>query len=361
MAALGMLLMLGSTAIADICRSIEAELATSNRPVSARDRQSANRAAVEAQRIYAHMRAIGCDRPGLFFLAVAPPECRSLRAQFAELQSQSQAVPVLSEARRQQLLSMFAANNCRTAARAPEPRSVPLTAGIFDTGIRRRGELDSTDIDRPQVVTRMRGNPVCVRMCDGYFFPLGHRSATLFQDGDSLCQALCPAAEMRIFFQTGEIESARNTDGELYAEMDNAFRYRKTFDASCTCRQRGETWGERQSVIINPDIPGQPNGFDILNGDPADQADAPLRGMTPVPGRQRDERLFGNRPPPVPKVPPQPTEVPADKVVPADQGEMREMRGRDGVKRSVRVIAPELSPDPSAAREPPVPGRGPSP
>jgi len=198
-------------------------------------------------------------------------------------------------------------------------------------------------------------------MCDGYFFPLGHRSATLFQDGDSLCQALCPAAEMRIFFQTGEIESARNTDGELYAEMDNAFRYRKTFDASCTCRQRDEIWGERQSVIINPDIPGQPNGFDILNGDPADQADAPLRGMTPVPGRQRDERLFGNRPPPVPKVPPQPTEVPADKVVPADQGEMREMRGRDGVKRSVRVIAPELSPDPSAAREPPVPGRGPSP
>jgi len=360
-AAFGMLLMLAGTAVANVCRSIEAELATGGRAPSVREQQMAQRSAVEAQRLFAHMQAIGCDRSGFLFFAVAPPECRVYRAQFAELQAQSQAGSPLTEARRRQLQSMLVTNNCRISARAPEPRSLPLTGGLFDDGIRRPGELDSSDIDPPPVVPRVRGNPVCVRLCDGYFFPLGSRSPSLLEDGDALCQALCPASDTRVFFQSGNIEGARNSNGELYGDMRNAFRYRKTYDASCACRQQGETWGERQSVIINPDNPGQPHGFDILNGEPADQADAPLRGMTPIPGRQRDERLFGNRAPPAPKVPPKPPDVPADKVVPADQGEMREIRGRDGVKRSVRVIAPELSLDPSAAKTPPVPGRGPSP
>ena len=361
MAAVGMLLMLGGAAFADICRAIEAELAAGSRASSAREQQRSQRAAVEAQRLFAHMRSIGCDRTGLFFFATAPPECRGYRAQLADLQAQSQAAAPPNGARRRQLQSMLITYNCRTPPQPPEPRSVPLTAGLFDSGIRRRGELDTLDIDQPPIVRRLRGRPICVRMCDGFFFPLENRNALLRDEGDSLCQSLCPAAKTKLFFQTNRIEDARDSAGALYADTRNAFRYRKSYDASCSCRPRGETWGERQSVIINPEDSGQPNGFDILNSDPAGQADAPLRGMTPIPGRQRDVRLFGNRPPPMPTVPPLPPDVPADRLIPGDQGVVREIRGRDGLKRSVRIIAPELSPDPSAAGAPPTPGRGPGP
>jgi hypothetical protein len=351
-------------ALANICRSIEAELASVSRGPSSRERQIAGRAAVEAQRLYAHMRSIGCDRQTfLFFGQPPPPECRGYRGQLAQLQSASRAAYGPDEGRRRQLMSMLVSNNCRTSPNAPDARSGPLTAGLFDDGTRRRGEISSDDIDRPRIEARIRGaggKAVCVRTCDGYYFPLHMRGAALQEDGDKVCQSLCPATETRIFFNPGEIENARSPDGETYSDLENAFRYRKTYDASCFCRRPGEAIGEGQARILNPPDRVSGEGFDVLNRDPDD--DAPLRGMTPVPGRKQDTRLFGNRPPPAPPAPPQPPpDVPADRMVTSEQGEVREMRGKDGVTRSVRVIAPELSRAPSEAATPSAQGRAPAP
>ncbi len=331
-------------AVANVCRGIEAELATMSRGPSARERQNAGRAAMEAQRLYAHMRSIGCERQAfLFFGQPAPAECGGYRTRLAQLQAASRAAYAPDEGRRRQLMSMLVSYNCKTM---PDARSVPLTAGFLDDGTRRRGEIDSSDIDRPRIESRIRsvgGKAVCVRTCDGYYFPLHVRGASLREDGDALCQSLCPAAETRIYFKPGELEAARSSQGETYSELENAFRYRKTYDASCVCRRQGGAIGEDQPQLLSPLDQGAGGGFDILNGDPPDE-DAPLRGMMPLPGRKQDTRLFGNRPPPEPPAPPQPPpEVSADRLVTSDQGEIREMRGRDGVTRTVRVIAPELS------------------
>ena len=71
----------------------------------------------------------------------------------------------------------------------------------------------------------------CVRLCDGRFFPVAPRTgATPVQ----ICSALCPAARIKIF-QGAEISHARAADGTRYADLDNAFLYRKTLVASCTC------------------------------------------------------------------------------------------------------------------------------
>jgi Protein of unknown function (DUF2865) len=352
-------------AMANVCRSIEAELSTISRGPSPRERQLAGRAATEAQRLHAHMRSIGCDRQAFLFFGQPPPaECGGYRARLAQLQAAGRAAYGPDEGRRRQLMSMLVSYNCRTSPTAPEARSVPLTAGLFDDGSRRRGVIDSSDIDRPRIESRVRsvgGKAVCVRTCDGYYFPLHVRNASLREDGDALCQSLCPAAETRIYFKPGEIEAARSSEGEAYGDLENAFRYRKTYDASCSCRRPGETIGEGNPNVLNPleAVPG--NAFDVLNRDPLDE-DAPLRGMTPVPGRKQDARLFGNRPPPEPPAPPQPPpDVPADRLVTSDQGEIREMRGRDGVTRTVRVIAPELSRGPSAAAAPSVQDHAPAP
>ncbi len=360
--AASVLLTTAQSALANVCRSIEAELAAVTRGPSSRERQIAGRAAVEAQRLHAHMRSIGCDRQTFLFFGQPPPvECGGYRARLAQLQAAGRAAYGPDEGRRRQLMSMLVSHNCRTSPSVP---SGPLTAGLFDDGTRRRGEISSDDIDRPRIESRIRsvgGKAVCVRTCDGYYFPLHVRSASLREDGDAVCQSLCPATETKIFFNPGEIENARAPDGQTYGGLDNAFRYRKSYDASCFCRRPGDSIGEGQPQVLNPLDRSSGPGFDILNGDPLDE-DAPLRGMTPVPGRKTDTRLFGNRPPPQPPAPPQaPPDVPADRMVTSDQGEVREMRGKDGVTRTVRVIAPELSRAPSGAAVPLVQDRAPSP
>jgi Protein of unknown function (DUF2865) len=362
--AASLMLAVAQPAVANICRSIEAELSSVSRGPSSRERQIAGRAAVEAQRLYAHMRSIGCDRQTFLFFGQPPPsECGSYRGRLAQLQSASRAAYGPDEGRRRQLTAMLVSHNCRATPAAPEARSVPLTAGLFDDGTRRRGEINSDDIDRPRIEARIRGTSgkaVCVRTCDGYYFPLHVRGASLREDGDAVCQSLCPATETKIFFNPGEIEDARSPDGETYGDLANAFRYRKTYDASCFCRRPDEAIGEGRAQVLNPLDRSPGEGFDVLNRDLDDEA--PLRGMTPVPGRRQDTRLFGNRPPPAPPAPPQqPPDVPADRMVTSEQGEVREMRGKDGVTRSVRVIAPELSRAPSEAAVPSAQGRAPSP
>jgi hypothetical protein len=76
------------------------------------------------------------------------------------------------------------------------------------------------------------GPAFCVRTCDGKYFPLG-RSASPVQ----MCQAFCPAATTKVFYGSA-IDGASSSTGERYAEIDNAFAYRKALRADCTCNGR---------------------------------------------------------------------------------------------------------------------------
>ena len=73
----------------------------------------------------------------------------------------------------------------------------------------------------------------CVRSCDGRYFPLTRGNANPVQ----MCQAFCPASPTRVFFG-GSIDSAASSNGERYAESENAFAYRKALRADCTCNGR---------------------------------------------------------------------------------------------------------------------------
>lgn len=74
----------------------------------------------------------------------------------------------------------------------------------------------------------------CVRLCDGKHFPVhgrGEMSPTV------MCQAFCPASVTKVFFGS-QIDRAISMDGERYAELDNAFAYRKKLTGDCTCNGR---------------------------------------------------------------------------------------------------------------------------
>jgi hypothetical protein len=80
------------------------------------------------------------------------------------------------------------------------------------------------------------GPAFCVRSCDGRYFPLARGNATPVQ----MCQAFCPASITKVFFGS-TIDSASSSNGERYADSENAFAYRKALRADCTCNGRDAT------------------------------------------------------------------------------------------------------------------------
>jgi hypothetical protein len=84
------------------------------------------------------------------------------------------------------------------------------------------------------VATAGSGPAFCVRSCDGKYFPLLARGgATPVQ----MCQAFCPASATKVFFGSS-IDGASSSSGERYADLENAFAYRKALRADCTCNGR---------------------------------------------------------------------------------------------------------------------------
>jgi hypothetical protein len=77
------------------------------------------------------------------------------------------------------------------------------------------------------------GPAFCVRSCDGRYFPLMRGNASPAQ----ICQAFCPASPTKIYFGSS-IDSAYASNGERYAESENAFAFRKELRADCTCNGR---------------------------------------------------------------------------------------------------------------------------
>ena len=76
-----------------------------------------------------------------------------------------------------------------------------------------------------------RATAFCVRTCDGRHFPIQrHRNATQAQ----LCSAMCPAAKTMVFSGSA-IDHAVGPKGERYANLENAFVYRKQIVPDCTC------------------------------------------------------------------------------------------------------------------------------
>jgi Protein of unknown function (DUF2865) len=52
-----------------------------------------------------------------------------------------------------------------------------------------------------------------------------------------MCQAFCPASPTKVFYGSS-IDSAYASNGERYADSENAFAYRKALRADCTCNGR---------------------------------------------------------------------------------------------------------------------------
>jgi Protein of unknown function (DUF2865) len=97
-------------------------------------------------------------------------------------------------------------------------------------------------VNAPQNALSLPGDSVCVRLCDGYYFPIGPVSrAGDLPDHRAACSSLCPDAPTQLFVEpTGSdrIEDAVSSEGTRYTALPAAFRNRATVDNACSCHRR---------------------------------------------------------------------------------------------------------------------------
>ena len=215
--------------------------------------QKAAAAAVRQQsemaRLSAHSRAIGCGRAHFLFFDDRPAQCdalnariESLRASIAQLQSAAYGGGGL----RQQLQNQYEVY-CR-GQRQQSNILDQLFGGRDQIVYPPAGPPDDGAIMEPQQDNTPRGGSeaVCVRTCDGSFFPISYsaRRANL-GDLQEMCSAQCPAAEVKLYTRAPrDMNTAVSIDGDSYTNLENAFKYEKQVVPNCACRKPGQSWAE---------------------------------------------------------------------------------------------------------------------
>ena len=86
---------------------------------------------------------------------------------------------------------------------------------------------------------------VCVRLCDGYYFPISFSTTrSRFGRDEQVCQSQC-SSEARLVYHSSRdpnAEDLRDRNSNRYEDLANAFVYRTTYDRSCQCRP--DPWSE---------------------------------------------------------------------------------------------------------------------
>ena len=244
------------------CQRLEAQLATLDRgnadPARAeqirRAEDTVNRQQFEVDRLVAQARRMDCESSGFFSIfSNPPPQCGALMRQIDQqrfalerLRGQLEQLnggTTERAAQRQSLLIALGDNGC-----GPQYRSAALAGqqgGFFD---RLFGGNGSNIYSTPPGPMGGTFRTVCVRTCDGFYFPISYSTLpSRFADDARACQRLCPAAEAELysFRNPGEdMEQAVSVSGQPYTALPNAFRYRKEIIAGCSCRRPGQSWAD---------------------------------------------------------------------------------------------------------------------
>lgn len=79
----------------------------------------------------------------------------------------------------------------------------------------------------------------CVRLCDGYYFPISYRTSRSKMYRESkICEASCDCETRLYYLPSSSSDIAHMTDlsGQSYKTLDTAFQYRSQWDEGCSCR-----------------------------------------------------------------------------------------------------------------------------
>src|SRR5271156_2155987 len=256
-----------------MCPRLEAQLATIERGGGsgdpAKDEQirryqdAATKQQGELDRVTSQARRMGCDSSGFFSLFNGQSaQCGPVNNQIQQMRANlDQITGSLERLRgggfggsdrdnqRRSALTALAQKHwgAQYANMAPGPGG--FLNSLFGNG--GGGNLPPPDAGAgPQSGTY---RTVCVRSCDGAYFPISFATVPgRFPDDERTCKALCPAADATLvsYRTPGEaMNSAVSINGQSYASSPNAFRYRQEFTPSCSCKAAWQTWSDALKAV----------------------------------------------------------------------------------------------------------------
>jgi hypothetical protein len=274
-----LLLVMTTTADASaMCERLNARLAGLPKIVASnanlRDYTGAiSRQNLDLRQARSDLRRMGCSS-GSVIIVGGPNEeaCNSLDAEISQMQMDLETLKARrlnlleggdSDITRRRIHAALAANRCgeeqdevlSAAVEEPEThRNIlsdlpPISEGYPDM---RGSNTDFTTPDDgfgPSADYPGNLRTMCVRTCDGAFFPISSNSSPAdFQRDAEACQRRCPGTETALYYhelateETNQMVSAAT--GEPYADLPSAFAY-KTRDLSqpgqCGCTPAGRT------------------------------------------------------------------------------------------------------------------------
>jgi Protein of unknown function (DUF2865) len=243
-----------------LCARLEGQLATLNRgaadPARAdqikRYEDAIAKQQADLDRTLAQSKRLGCEGGGFFALFTGrAPQCQPLNAQIQQMRDNlDRAMSDLERIKsgnndqdgpRRALIGQLAQNNCGPQYRAAAAAAGP---GGFLDALFGGTIINSGGDGAPSGTYRT----VCVRTCDGYYFPISYSTVpNRFPDDQRACQRECPASEAVLYSYRNpgeDINQAVSLNGQPYSELPNAFHYRKEFTPACSCRRQGQSWAD---------------------------------------------------------------------------------------------------------------------
>jgi len=249
------------------CAQLESQLAALDRDAETgraeqieRYEDDINKQQFELDRLIDQSQRIGCERSGFFlFLGRQPEQCGPLNARIQRARANldrlhAELDRLTDEDRAEQrgaILRALAQNSCgpqyRAAVAAAQPRGVfgTLFGNIPFLG---NNAAPSTPTPFSFADPTQSYRTLCVRICDGYYFPISFAVAPVkFPEDEQACKRQCPGAETALYYHRnpGEDASAAvSLAGRPYSELPTAFRYRQEYNAACSCRRPGDSWAQ---------------------------------------------------------------------------------------------------------------------
>ncbi len=168
-------------------------------------------------------------------------QAEDLRRRLSDLETQRQELTSSAgRSYKDEIISELARNNCGEAYQQQARRSEnsgPFSnywqegesSGGAGGGIGNYGNLGYATY-----------RTLCVRLCDGYYFPVSFSTLpNHFQRDAETCQSKCAAPVELYYYQNpgGAVEQMVGVSSNLpYTELKSAFRYRKEYVQGCSCK-----------------------------------------------------------------------------------------------------------------------------
>ena len=242
------------------CMQLQQELASASGGGGREALPGIDKQIQNASRVYngtkAAMEDSGCFERGFLIFGrglVRSPKCLKMndqvedaRRQVEQLQAQRDGIAGGRGNRRRQaeLMDALARNGC-AGGRPMQQQARRDSGGGGLFGWFGRGGRDEEEAAQPEgpvyrsIDPNGRYRSVCVRTCDGFFFPVSYQTyaSHLAQDA-SVCQSSCAApAELYVYRNPGqEIDQAISLNGTAYSDLPAAFKYRKEYINGCSCK-----------------------------------------------------------------------------------------------------------------------------